>query len=97
MERGCRNCMWLYHMVTYNPTAPCSECLDHSKWRTTKPTNADRIRVMTDEELAEYLDAVCKSAYDEGYTKENGEPLMSPYPSTASEWLDWLKEECANG
>lgn len=56
-------------------------------------TNADRIRAMTDEELAEWLDDICKSAYDEGYTKETDEPLISPYPSTASEWLDWLREE----
>lgn len=56
MERECRNCLWLYHMVTYNPTAPCSECLDHDKWQTTNPSNADRIRSMTDEELAEWLE-----------------------------------------
>ena len=56
-------------------------------------TNADRIRSMTDEELAEWLDNVCESAYDEGYTKETDEPLMSPYPSTASEWITWLRQE----
>ena len=59
-------------------------------------TNADRIRAMTDEELAEWLDNVCKSAYDEGYTKDS-EPLMSPYPSTASEWFTWLKQEASDG
>ncbi len=50
---------------------------------------------MTDEELAEWMDDVCKSAYDEGYTKGTGDPLMSPYPSTASDWLDWLKQEAS--
>ena len=60
-------------------------------------TSADRIRAMSDEELAEWLDNVCKSSYDEGYTKETDEPLMSPYPSTASEWLDWLKQEVSDG
>lgn len=61
-----------------------------------KKTNADRIRAMTDKELAKWLDDVCKSAYDEGYTKETGDPLMSPYPSTASKWMDWLKEEASD-
>ena len=69
---------------------------DMSCKRYAKPiTNADRIRAMTGEELALWMDDVCKSAYDEGYTKETGEPLMSPYPSTASEWLDWLKQEAS--
>ena len=77
-------------MPSYSAT--CVECgLSRKNY---KPiTNADRIRAMTDEELAEWLDNVCKSAYDEGYTKGTGDPLMSPYPSTASEWLDWLKQE----
>ena len=43
--------MWVYHMVAHNPTAPCEDCKDYDKWQTTKPTNADRIRAMTDEEL----------------------------------------------
>lgn len=55
MDKGCRNCLWLYHMVTHNPTAPCSECVDYDKWSTMKQTNGDRIRSMTDEELSEYL------------------------------------------
>ena len=49
--RMCKNCMWVYHMVAHNPTAPCEDCKDYDKWQTTKPTNADRIRAMTDEEL----------------------------------------------
>ena len=60
----------------------------------TKPkTNADRIRSMSDHDFAEWLDAISKACYDEGYTKETDEPLMSPYPCTASQWLDWLKQE----
>ena len=62
--------------------------------RISKPrTKGDKMRSMTDEELAEWLDDICKSAYDEGYTKGTGEPLMSPYPSTASEWITWMKQE----
>ena len=58
-----------------------------------KQTNADRIRAMSDRDFAEWLDAISKACYDEGYTKETDEPLMSPYPCTASQWLDWLKQE----
>jgi len=44
------------------------------------PTNADRIRAMTDEELARFL-----------YIKtcEDGYPQFDNIPS----WLDWLKQE----
>lgn len=43
-------------------------------------TNADRIRSMTDEELAEYL-----------YIKtcEDGFPQFT----TENDWLDWMKQE----
>lgn len=54
-------------------------------------TNADRIRAMSDEELAEWLDSISKSWYDEGFTKDDETPLMSAYPATASQWIDWLK------
>lgn len=91
MERGCRNCMWLYHMVTYNPTAPCSECLDYDKWQTAKRTNADRIRAMTDEELAELME-----------DKGDCPPIECPHDGEGAKvtrldckacWLDWLKQE----
>ena len=55
--------------------------------------NYDKVKAMSMDELAVWLDDVSKSWYDEGYTKETDEPLMSPYPSTASKWLAWLKEE----
>lgn len=41
-------------------------------------TNADRIRSMTDEELAEWLS--CNSTGD-------------GYGNSAEDWLDWLKQE----
>lgn len=59
-----------------------------------KPRNHfDWVRSLSEREFAEWLDAVSKAWYDEGYTKETDEPLMPPYPSTASKWLEWLKEE----
>lgn len=67
----------------------CSTCEENPN--NAKRTNADRIRAMTDEELAEWLDSVSKSWYDEGFTKDDETPLMSAYPATASQWIDWLK------
>ena len=52
----------------------------------TKPkTNADRIRAMTDEELAEWLaDHPVVSKYDENNPQHKA-------------WLDWLKQEASDG
>lgn len=72
--------MWLYHMVTYNPTAPCSECHDHDKWQTTKRSNADRIRAMTDEELAHLLHSA-------------EEHLFTGNLWNYEKWTEWLKQE----
>ena len=44
-------------------------------------TNADRIRSMTDEELAEYLDGVCHDLWQ----------MFVKDPKKM--WLDWLKQE----
>ena len=48
-------------------------------------TNADRIRSMTDEELAEYLDGVCHDLWQ----------MFVKDPKKM--WLDWLKQEVPNG
>lgn len=64
---------------------PCRECQKAFRRGDGKPnfiasiTNADRIRAMTDEELAEWLN----------------ETLVSPYYylTTPEMWLGWLKQE----
>lgn len=47
-----------------------------------KQNNADRIRSMTDEELAEYLDGVCHDLWQ----------MFVKDPKKM--WLEWLKQEC---
>lgn len=47
-------------------------------------TNADRIRSMSDDELAEYLDGVCHDLW-QMFVKD-----------PRKMWLDWLREEAAN-
>ena len=53
-------------------------------------TNADRIRVMTDEELAAWL-----SDMHDAVTCPNG-GAIDCNPSCKRCWLDWLKEEVDN-
>lgn len=53
----------------------------HRKCPDAIATNADRIRAMTDEELAEYLDGVCHDLWQ----------MFVKDPQKM--WLDWLKQE----
>lgn len=69
--KDCENCRYV---TTGFDVPPCSECVCESKWE--QPTNADRIRAMTDEELAEWM-AEC-NAYNER--------------ANAIQWLPWLKQ-----
>ena len=50
-------------------------------------TNADRIRQMTDEELAEWFG---KIQYDTAYYCD-GKEQKYPFPDG---WIDWLRQEC---
>ena len=52
-------------------------------------TNADRIRIMTDDELAKWLNDM------QGYSFNCGllEARISEYPNRYKAWLEWLKEE----
>ena len=61
----------------------CSRCEDGSEY--IKRTNADRIRSMSDEELAEFL---CK-------VKSDYQWLEHEFPSEeeSEEWVEWLQSE----
>lgn len=52
------------------------------------PSNADRIRAMTDEELAVRLCGTCPNLDAPCPEKEDGEPDCKRC------WLDWLKQPC---
>lgn len=60
-------------------------------------TNADRIRDMTDEELAEWITALTDCAVYP-YTLKDA-PCISIGQTCAASWLDWLKQEaqCTSG
>ena len=52
-------------------------------------TNADRIRAMTDEELANWLGVYCNGKT----AQEVGKPCVSDMGSCEECWIDWLKQE----
>lgn len=74
----------------------CFACDNGDQWEAkrhrspNKPkTNADRIRAMTDEELAEVLDgSICPQGYNQLGECEASKEICHTC------WLDWLKQEC---
>ena len=85
MREPCYKCKFENKPIDREPCEHCSDEYmksgDHPAFQWAKsPTRADRIRRMTDEELAEFL-----------YVKtcEDGYPQFG----TMQEWLDWLKQE----
>jgi len=66
---------------------PCEDCLQGDRFEPKPTTNADRIRAMTDDELAEWL-----SDMHDSVTCPNG-GAINCNPSCKRCWLDWLKEE----
>ena len=79
----CENCA---DKTCYGYSHSISECEDFIQ-----QTNADRIRAMTDEELAEYLSAV---ANDGGGSCAPGCYDCSTHTCKEA-WLDWLKSPVA--
>ena len=53
------------------------------------PSNADCIRQMSDEELAEF----CFRITDDVASYYGGDGYESKYPVASKGWLDWLKQE----
>ena len=52
-------------------------------------TNADRIRAMTDEELAQFLDCICKCVRYADYNWHD----CTEYDDCNSCWHEWLRKE----
>ncbi len=74
----------------------CPECKEwfSNEEVTPKPTNADRIRAMTDEELTIFL-AETSRCSDWCNLYEKCKPKVDyPYSVCLETWNDWLKEEC---
>lgn len=61
------------------------------EYQSHKHSNADRIRSMTDEELAEWFG---KIQYNTAFYCDGEDKQKYPYPVS---WLDWLKQEVEEG
>ena len=71
----------------------CSdECRTYRQFRPKTITNADRIRAMTDEELAEWM--VYKVECQ--YCPIRSAGCAESEASCRTNWLDWLKEEAVS-
>lgn len=66
------------------------KCVSYCPQATPAKTNADRIRSMTDEELAEFMFRTFGKA---AWCLDNN---CSPEESCVSCWLEWLKQESEN-
>ena len=78
--------------------ADCRQCADYEwcakneecgMFKQKQMTNADRIRGMSDEELAKWLDLLVNRAKIYGENKA----WLEDMPRYYTDWLDWLKQE----
>ena len=78
----------------YNETAICNKCdMYYDQFEpieTPTATNADRIRAMSDEELAEFLWSIGNNP-GTGNVYLNGKLIF--FCGNGNGWLDWLREE----
>ena len=84
------------------PITLCDRCKEYARCglsydgdncrriRTVEPTNADRFRSMTDEEMANEFSGQCPEVF--GGTRMSGEDCAG-FESCQECWLDWLKQE----
>ena len=84
------------------PITLCTRCIEYARCgltydgdkcrriRTVEPTNADRFRSMTDEEMANEFSGQCPAVF--GGTRMSGEDCAG-FESCQECWLDWLKQE----
>lgn len=73
---------------------PCCDCDMRYHDRAERKTNADRIRAMTDEQLAKFLEKVggCGPSFDKEYCYN-----VNGCPDGSNCWLAWLQKEEENG
>ena len=90
------------------PITLCDRCEEYARcvWnydsnscrriRTVEPTNADRIRSMTDEELAEFLYNVWEEqdTFSKEVCERCGDTDIGCQPNC---WLNWLRQEVKDG
>ena len=75
--------------VTGDPSYSMAQYWIKNHMRSIKISNADKIRAMTDEELADMFDCVQRDSFLVG----RGKRRTGNYPFPSASWLGWLKQE----
>ena len=88
----CKNCRYYGSVTTTDTTWYCARTIAEvdsnascEYWKTAKQTNADRIRSMTDEELAKWFCSMCNFG--------DFCPYQDDCDQNGSGILKWMKEE----
>lgn len=83
----CDKCKYPYDIRKW----PCEDCLQGDRFEPKPLTNADRIRAMTDEELASF--ACNRSCAYCPVVDCNGRMMTIGRDYCYKRWLEWLKQE----
>ena len=67
------------------------------KNRSVEPTNADLIRSMTDEELANFISDVAICTHCKAKELDKKQPCVGLYAGCKGNWLSWLQAEVRDG
>ncbi len=86
MSEDCQHC------VFEKNEANCRGCFEGSHYRPKPQTNADRIRAMTDEELAETFSEIADCVVCETRIKADCRPHGGKTPCKTV-WMEWLRQE----
>lgn len=89
MNFGCANCKHHKDCLEDIDEA-CGLCCKGDRWEAKPQSNADRIRSMTDEELAEYMGDVQTWGGCPNHGARNCQEDCSKC------WLDWLRQEASD-
>lgn len=90
MEKDCPNCKFELYEAD---EIPCKDCGidDREYWQPKPKTNADRIRAMSDEELAELFHGFCDNGERCVYCPLYEKSCAGVY-SDVPKWLEWLQQ-----
>ena len=92
-----KNCTGIFCPMQYGKADPATcQAVNYCSYATPPKTKADRIRSMTDEELAEFLYNVWKEqdTFSKEVCERCGGTDIGCQPNC---WLDWLKQEAEDG
>ena len=96
MKRSCMNCKYEYFSGGIDPCYSCAGMPGLPYFDAKAPpkpiTNADRLRAMSDEELAEWLVIVERRVVENALSK----PFNYTDKQLKADWLEWLRQEAEN-